>query len=191
MAPGGGSISAYVGALGVSLGTMVANLSANKPGWESKLDYFSELAERGQQTKNELLFLVDEDTRSFNAIIDAIRMPKDTEEEKKNRLESIEKASQYAAEVPFRVMQTSANSIALIEEMIKNGNAASVTDAGVGALCLQTAIQGAYMNVRVNIKDLNDKSFAQNLGAKAEALSLETTKKISELISEVDKKLTA
>lgn len=191
MAPGGGSISAYVGALGVSLGTMVANLSANKPGWESNLDYFSELAERGQQIKNELLFLVDEDTRSFNAIIDAIRMPKDTEEEKKNRLESIEKASQYAAEVPFRVMQTSANSIALIEEMIKNGNAASVTDAGVGALCLQTAIQGAYMNVRVNIKDLNDKSFAQNLGAKAEALSLETTKKISELISEVDKKLTA
>ena len=185
MAPGGGSISAYVGALGVSLGTMVANLSANKPGWEDKLDYFSALAEKGQNVKKELLFLVDEDTRAFNAIIDAIRMPKDSEIEKQNRKEAIEKASQYAAEIPFRVMQTATQAIPLIESMIDSGNAASITDAGVGALCLHTAIQGAFMNVCINLKDLTDKEFASQLGSESKNLNEESSKKLLELVEVV------
>jgi glutamate formiminotransferase/formiminotetrahydrofolate cyclodeaminase len=189
MAPGGGSISAYVGALGVSLGTMVSNLSANKPGWENKLDYFSLLAEMGQNIKKELLFLVDEDTRSFNAIIDAIRMAKDTDEEKKIRAAAIEKASQYAAEVPFKVMQTASKAIPLIEAMIENGNAASITDAGVGALCLQTAIQGAFMNVSINIKDLSDKEFASRLGNESKKLNTESIQELSNLVATVNQRI--
>jgi len=189
MAPGGGSISAYVGALGVSLGTMVSNLSANKPGWENKLDYFSPLAETGQKIKKELLFLVDEDTRSFNAIIDAIRMAKDTDEEKKIRAAAIEKASQYAAEVPLKVMQTASKAIPLIEAMIENGNAASITDAGVGALCLQTAIQGAFMNVSINIKDLSDKEFASRLGNESKKLNTESIQELSNLVATVNQRI--
>jgi glutamate formiminotransferase/formiminotetrahydrofolate cyclodeaminase len=189
MAPGGGSISAYVGALGVSLGTMVSNLSANKPGWENKLDYFSPLAETGQNIKKELLFLVDEDTRSFNAIIDAIRMAKDTDEEKKIRAAAIEKASQYAAEVPLKVMQTASKAIPLIEAMIENGNAASITDAGVGALCLQTAIQGAFMNVSINIKDLSDKEFASRLGNESKKLNTESIQELSNLVATVNQRI--
>ncbi|MBT8327515.1 MAG: cyclodeaminase/cyclohydrolase family protein, partial [Bacteroidia bacterium] len=187
MAPGGGSISAYVGALGVSLGTMVANLSANKPGWENKLDYFSPLAETGQAIKNELLFLVDEDTRSFNAIIDAIRMPKDSEEEKKLRKNAIEKASQYAAEVPLKVMETSSKAIHLLNEMTNSGNPASITDAGVGALCVKTAIGGAFMNVMINIKDLNDKEFSKQVAVKAKDIYSESSLHLDKIISQVNK----
>lgn len=189
MAPGGGSISAYVGALGVSLGTMVANLSANKPGWESKLDYFSPLAETGQAIKNELLFLVDEDTRSFNAIIDAIRMPKDSDEEKKLRKNAIEKASQYAAEVPYKVMETSSKAIHLLNEMVSTGNPASITDAGVGALCMKTAIGGAFMNAMINIKDLNDKGFANNLASRAKEVYHQSNKQLDEIISQVNQSI--
>jgi glutamate formiminotransferase/formiminotetrahydrofolate cyclodeaminase len=170
MAPGGGSIAAYVGALGVSLGTMVANLSANKPGWEEKLSTFSSWAEKGQQINTELLYLVDEDTRSFNGIIDAIRMPKSNDAEKTTRKQAIELSSRYAAEVPFKVMQTAYSSLELLNAMLEIGNPASVTDAGVGALCSLTAIEGAYMNVRINTKDLGDKDFAKSLNFKAENL---------------------
>ena len=185
MAPGGGSISAYVGALGASLGTMVANLSANKPGWEERLDYFSPLAVEGQQIKNELMYLVDEDTRSFNGIIEAIRMPKDSDEDKLLRSEAIEKASQYAAEVPYRVMETAYRTKGLIEAMIENGNPASITDAGVGALCCLTAIQGACMNVWINTKDLGDQAFAQALSTKAEALLNDAKSEFGKLIEQV------
>ena len=189
MAPGGGSISAYVGALGVSLATMVANLSANKPGWEEKLNFFSDWACKGQEIKNEMLFLVDEDTRSFNAIIDAIRLPKETTEEKKFRLDSIENASQYAAEVPFKVMQTAARTIDIIKAMIENGNKASITDAGVGALCCITAIEGAYMNIRVNTKDLSDTDFADLLNQKAHNLLQESKGELQALVEAVHKQI--
>ncbi len=189
MAPGGGSISAYVGALGVSLATMVANLSANKPGWEEKLNLFSDWACTGQEIKNNMLFLVDEDTRSFNAIIDAIRLPKDSEEEKKVRLESIEKASQYAAEVPFKVMQTAARTTEIIKAMIENGNKASITDAGVGALCCITAIEGAYMNIRVNTKDLSDTQFAETLNQKAYTLLQKSKGELQALVDIVHKQI--
>ncbi len=170
MAPGGGSVAAYCGALGVSLATMVANLSANKPGWEDKVEMFSDWAVKGQAMKRDLLFLVDEDTRSFNGIIDAIRMPKDTAEDKAARLEAIEKASQYAAEIPYQVMQKAYEAKDLLQAMLDMGNKPSITDAGVGALCCLTAIEGAYMNVRVNTKDLNDKEFAQQLNTASSAL---------------------
>ena len=170
MAPGGGSVAAYCGALGVSLATMVANLSANKPGWEDKVEMFSDWAVKGQAMKRDLLFLVDEDTRSFNGIIDAIRMPKDTAEDKAARAEAIEKASQYAAEIPYQVMQKAYEAKDLLQAMLDMGNKPSITDAGVGALCCLTAIEGAYMNVRVNTKDLNDKEFAQQLNKASSAL---------------------
>ena len=170
MAPGGGSVAAYCGALGVSLATMVANLSANKPGWEDKVEMFSDWAVKGQAMKRDLLFLVDEDTRSFNGIIDAIRMPKDTAEDKAARLEAIEKASQYAAEIPYQVMQKAYEAKDLLQAMLDMGNKPSITDAGVGALCCLTAIEGAYMNVRVNTKDLKDEEFAQELNTASSAL---------------------
>ena len=169
MAPGGGSISAYVAALGASLGTMVANLTANKPGWDEKTETFSEWAVKGQSIQQELLYLVDEDTRSFNAIIEAIRLPKDTKEEKTVRLQAIEKASQYAAEVPFQVMEVAIKSSDLLLAMCEIGNPASVTDAGVGALCCMTAVEGAFMNVKINTKDLSDRTFAKELNSKAQA----------------------
>lgn len=185
MAPGGGSISAYVGSLGISLGAMVANLSANKPGWEEKLDTFSDWAEIGQSIQKELLFLVDEDTRSFNQIIDAIRMSKDTEKEKKLRLEAIQNASKYAAEIPFKVMETSYKSYDLLKAMLEIGNPASISDTGVGALCCLTAIEGAYMNVRINTKDINDEKFVHNLNKKAIKLMNIAKKNLGFIIDKV------
>lgn len=189
MAPGGGSIAAYVGALGVSLGTMVANLSANKPGWEEKLDIFSSWAERGQELKKELLFLVDEDTRSFNAIIDAIRMPKTNEEEITARSAAIEEASQYAAVVPYKVMQTAMQAYELLAAMSKIGNSASITDAGVGALCCLTAIEGAHMNVLINTKGLVDRNVAANLNAQTEELLQQARHKMRSIVADVYEKI--
>ena len=185
MAPGGGSISAYLGSLGISLGTMVANLSANKPGWEEKLSTFSDWAEVGQTIQKELLFLVDEDTRSFNQIIDAIRMAKDTEQEKKIRLDAIQNASKYAAEVPFKVMQTSYKSLDLLKAMLEIGNPASISDTGVGALCCLAAIEGAYMNVRINTKDLDDKEFTDTLNQKANNLMAQAKENLGLIINQV------
>ena len=182
-APGGGSIAAYVGALGVSLGTMVANLSAHKKGWDDKWEQFSYWAEQGQKLKNRLLFLVDEDTRSFNKIIDAIRLPKASDEEKATRGKAITKATKYAIEVPFQVMQTAFESFDLLEEMARNGNPNSVSDAGVGALCAKTAVEGAFLNVIINCKDLKDGSFVDEITDKAKKLLENATNKEREIMN--------
>jgi len=170
IAPGGGSISAYVGALGVSLGTMVANLSAHKAGWDDKWEFYSDWAVKGQAYKNKLLQLVDEDTNAFNKIIDGFRMPKVTDEEKEARKQAIEKATIYATEIPFQVMETAYNSMEVIQVMLKEGMQSSISDAGVGALCARTAVVGAYFNVRINAKDIKDRVFAEEIIAKSEVI---------------------
>ncbi len=142
-APGGGSISAYVATLGVSLATMVANLSSHKRGWDEKWEYFSQWAERGQAIKDQLLAMVDEDTNAFNKIMDAFGLPKSNDEEKKIRTQAIQDATKYAIEVPFKVMKLAHSSLEIIKEMATSGNPNSVTDAGVGALCARTAVMGA------------------------------------------------
>ncbi len=167
MAPGGGSIAAYVGALGVSLGTMVANLSAHKPGWDDQWETFSSWAVKGQVYKNKLLYLVDEDTNSFNGIIEAFRLPKGTPEEKLIRMEAVENATKYATEIPFEVMKTAYDSMEVMQAMIKDGIANSLSDAAVGVLCARTAVIGAYFNVRINAKDIKDKAFVDEMLSEA------------------------
>jgi glutamate formiminotransferase len=174
MAPGGGSISAYVGTLGVSLGTMVANLSAHKAGWDERWQEFSEWAEKGQAYKNKLLALVDEDTNAFNKIIDGFRMPKSSETEKKERANAIEAATIYATEVPLQVMETAFASMEVMDAMAKIGLQNSLSDAGVGALCARTAVYGAYFNVRINAKDIKDRSKAEELLNKATTIFANT-----------------
>jgi glutamate formiminotransferase/formiminotetrahydrofolate cyclodeaminase len=166
MAPGGGSISAYVGTLGVSLGTMVANLSAHKAGWDERWDEFSGWAEKGQTYKNKLLALVDEDTNAFNKIIEGFRMPKDSDTEKEERTKAIEAATIYATEVPLQVMETAFESMEVMNAMTKIGIDNSLSDAGVGALCARTAVYGAYFNVRINAKDIKDRRKAEDLLSK-------------------------
>lgn len=161
-APGGGSISAYVGALGISLATMVANLSSHKRGWDERWEEFSEWAEKGQKIKDELLRLVDEDTNAFNKIMDAFGLAKGNDTEKAIRHQAIQEASKYAIEIPFKVMQKSLNSMEVIKAMAEIGNPNSVSDAGVGALCARTAIMGAFLNVKINAADVEDKSFVKD-----------------------------
>lgn len=185
-APGGGSISAYVGALGASLGTMVANLSSHKRGWEDKWELFSNWAEKGQLIKDELLFLVDEDTRSFNAIMNGFQMPNETEEEKKEKSTYIEAASVYAAQVPLKVIKTSMKALELLNEMVVIGNPNSITDAGVGALCIAAAAEGAGMNVRINAKGLKNKEMAVQLTQEAIELIKETKSKVEEIVKLVE-----
>jgi glutamate formiminotransferase/formiminotetrahydrofolate cyclodeaminase len=185
MAPGGGSIAAYVGALGVSLGTMVANLSAHKPGWDDQWETFSKWAEKGQAYKNKLLYLVDEDTNSFNGIIEAFRLPKGSSEEKAIRREAVENATKYATEIPFQVMQTAYQSIEVMQAMIKEGLPNSLSDAGVGVLCARTAVIGAYFNVRINAKDIKDKTFVDKILAESKGiynLTLEAERAAMEII---------
>ena len=189
MAPGGGSISAYVGALGVSLGTMVANLSAHKPGWDEKWEFYSQWAEKGQKFKNELLFLVDEDTNAFNKIIEGFRMPKSNEKEISLRKEAIENATKYATEIPFKVMETAYNSMEVMIAMAKEGLQNSLSDAGVGALCARTAVIGAYFNVRINAKDIKDRDFANSILEKAKTIYEKTINIESEMISLIDEKI--
>ena len=189
MAPGGGSIAAYVGALGISLGTMVANLSAHKAGWDSKWEYFSDWAEKGQQYKNDLLFLVDEDTNAFNKIMDGFRMPKTSKEEIELRKKAIEDATKYATEIPFKVMETAFNSIEVMLEMAKKGLQNSLSDAGVGVLCAKTAVTGAYFNVRINAKDIKDKIFADAILTKAKSIYLKTIALEQEMMEIIDSKI--
>lgn len=186
MAPGGGSISAYVGALGVSLGTMVANLSAHKPGWDEKWEFYSKWAEKGQYYKKELLFLVDEDTNAFNKIIDGFRMPKSTPEEVKIRKEAIENATKYATEIPFKVMETSYSSMEVMMAMAKEVIQNSLSDAGVGALCARTAVIGAYFNVRINAKDIKDRVFAESILSKAKEIYEKTKILENKMIELID-----
>ena len=180
VAPGGGSISAYAGALGISLATMVANLSSHKRGWDERWKEFSDWAEKGQRLKDELLHLVDEDTEAFNRIMQAFGMPKGSPEEKAARSAAIQEATKYAIEIPFRVMQLSLESMHAAKVMAETGNPNSVTDAGVGGLCARTAVIGAHMNVLTNAAGLKDKDFldrilpeAQRMTDEAEALEQE------------------
>ena len=165
-APGGGSISAYCGALGAALATMVANLSAHKRGWDEKWEEFSDWAEKGLFYQDRLLNLVDKDTVAFNKIIQAFRMPKDANGEK--RYNAIQDATKFAIETPFEIMKMSYDSMNVIKAMAENGNPNSITDAGVGALCARTAVIGAYLNVKINCKDLDDKEFVNKTLKEAE-----------------------
>ena len=166
-APGGGSISAYMGALGAALGTMVANLSSHKPGWDDRWEEFSKWAEKGQKLKDELIWLVDEDTNAFNKIMAAFGLPKSNDEEKKARKQAIQDATKYAIEVPFKTVQKSFEVFEICRAMIETGNPNSVTDAGVGALCARAAVTGAYLNVKINAASLDDKEFANNIVTQA------------------------
>jgi len=189
MAPGGGSISAYVGALGVSLGTMVANLSAHKRGWDDRWEEFSKWAVKGQAYKNKLLFLVDEDTNSFHQIIEGFRMPKGTDAEKELRKNAIEEATKYATEIPFQVMETAYNSLEVMQEMVKNGAPSSLSDAAVGVLCARTAVVGAFFNVRINAKDIKDRKFAEEIIAKGQKIYESALKIEKETIAYMDSKM--
>ncbi|CAN5503577.1 hypothetical protein BH11BAC2_BH11BAC2_10140 [soil metagenome] len=189
-APGGGSISAYAGALGISLATMVANLSAGKKGWESQWEEFSDYAEKGQALKKQLLMMVDEDTRAFNIIMDCFKLPKGTDEEKKSRKAAIQNATKYAIEVPLKVMELSLASMEIIKVMAEKGNPNSVSDAGVGGLCAKAAIVGAHLNVRINASSYDDKAGiadllkkAADMEAKAVALEQEIIASVNKLIS--------
>lgn len=162
-APGGGSISAYVGALGAALGTMVANLSAHKPGWDDQWEYFSDFAVKGRDIQERLMHLVDEDTEAFNRIMAVFSMPKSTPEEKAARAEALEAATIHAAEVPLKTMKTAFEAFDLLEAMAREGNPNSVSDVGVGALAVRSAILGAQLNVRINAAGIKDKTVAQAL----------------------------
>ncbi|MCP4551592.1 MAG: glutamate formimidoyltransferase [Bacteroidetes bacterium] len=186
-APGGGSIAAYAGALGISLATMVANLSSHKRGWDERWEEFSEWAEKGQKLKDELLFLVDEDTNAFNKIIDAFGLPKGNDAEKAIRHQAIQEASKYAIEIPFKVMQKSLDSMEVIKAMAEIGNPNSVSDAGVGALCARTSVMGAFLNVKINAADVEDKSFVKrklNEGAEIEANAIALESKILKIVNQ-------
>ena len=169
-APGGGSIAAYVGALGASLGTMVANLSSHKSGWDERWEEFSIWAEKGQALKDELNYLVDEDTHSFNLIMDAFSLPKKTDEEKAARKQTIQDATKYAIEIPYRTLCKSFEVFELCIAMVKVGNPNSVTDAAVGILCARTACYGAFMNMKINASSLDDKAFVNDILSKGQAL---------------------
>tara|TARA_B100000945_G_scaffold272766_1_gene235396 strand:- start:77 stop:724 length:648 start_codon:yes stop_codon:yes gene_type:complete len=169
-APGGGSIAAYCGAMGAALATMVANLSAHKRGWDDRWKEFSNWAEKGIGYQNTLLDLVDEDTNAFNKIMDAFRLPKNTEEEKTKRNEAIQEATKYAIITPFKVMETAFSSMQVMKAMAEFGNPNSVTDAGVGALCARTAVIGAFLNVKINCKDCEDEEFVKDILKKAQDL---------------------
>ena len=188
-APGGGSIAAYMGALGAALATMVANLSSHKAGWDNRWEGFSQWAEKGQQLKDELLFLVDEDTRSFNKIMDAFSLPKTTEAEKHLRSEAIQSATKYAIEVPYKTMQKSLEVFDLCQAMVDAGNPNSVTDAGVGALCARAAVLGAYLNVRINAGSLKDKAFVDSILQHTEEMAAVAQVREEAILEEVKQKI--
>jgi glutamate formiminotransferase/formiminotetrahydrofolate cyclodeaminase len=169
-APGGGSISAYVGALGVSLGTMVANLSSHKKGWDAQWQFYSDWALKGQAIKKEMLNMVDEDTNAFNKIMLAFGLPKGNDEEKKVRSEAIQSATKLAIITPYKVMQLALESMELMKVMVEQGNPNSVTDAAVGALCARTAVIGAFMNVRINASGYHDKAFINDMISKGKEI---------------------
>ncbi|MEZ4984826.1 MAG: cyclodeaminase/cyclohydrolase family protein [Saprospiraceae bacterium] len=165
-APGGGSIAAYVGALGASLGSMVANLSSHKRGWDDRWAEFSEWAERGQALKDELLRLVDEDTRAFDGLMETFRLPTGTPEEATARSQAIQAATKHAIAIPFRVMEVSGQIFPLCRAMAENGLPASASDAGVGALCARAAVQGAWLNVQINMAGIRDADYKEEMLAK-------------------------
>jgi len=188
-APGGGSISAYMGALGVSLGTMVANLSSHKRGWDAKWKEFSDWAERGKAIQNTLLLLVDEDTNAFNRIMEAFSLPKKSEEEIKLRDTAIQEATKNAILVPLKVMETAYSGFELINEMVEKGNPNSITDAGVGALAIRSCIRGAFLNVKINASGLHDKGFVDSILAKGEDLELKAATSEEAILKLVNTKI--
>jgi len=184
-APGGGSVAALMGALGTSLGGMVANLSAGKRGWDDKLEYFSGWAAKAQQLKDELLSLVDEDTAAFNKVMDAFALPKESAEEKAARSRAIQDATKYAAQIPLKVMETASKSYELLVEMADKGNPASISDVGVGTLATRACIEGAALNVRINLGQLKDEKFKTALANKVQEISKSSDtqfKKVSEIV---------
>jgi glutamate formiminotransferase / formiminotetrahydrofolate cyclodeaminase len=188
-APGGGSVAALMGALGVSLGGMVANLSAGKRGWDDKLQYFSDWAVKAQQLKDELLLLVDDDTAAFNKVMDAFGLPKDSPEEKAARAAAIENATKHAAEVPLRVMEGAARSYELLLQMADKGNPASISDVGVGALATRACIEGAAMNVRINLGQLKDEKFKAALLEKVRTIRADSETQFEKISEIVERKL--
>jgi len=188
-APGGGSVAALMGALGASLGGMVANLSAGKRGWDDKLEYFSNWAVKAQQLKDELLSLVDEDTAAFNKVMDAVALPKESAEEKVTRAAAIAKATKYAAEVPLKVMETASKSYELLAEMAERGNPASVSDVGVGAIATRSCIEGAALNVRINLAQLKDEKFKSALLKRIEQISTDSDTEFKKIYQVVGSKL--
>jgi len=188
-APGGGSIAAYVGALGISLATMVANLSSHKQGWDERWEEFSDWADKGQHIKDELLKLVDEDTKAFNKIMSAFGLPKSNDDEKRIRKQAIQDATKYAIEIPFKVMNLAYSSMEIIKAMAADGNPNSVSDAGVGALCARAAVMGAFMNVRINAAGYDDKDFVNNILTKGSEIENLTIKAEAEILKIVDDKI--
>lgn len=185
-APGGGSISAYMGALGAALGTMVANLSAHKAGWDDRWEEFSDAAEKGRNIQDRLIALVDEDTEAFNRIMDVFAMPKGTPEEKTARSAALQDATLYATQVPLRTMKTSFEAFDLLEEMARKGNPASVSDVGVGALAARSAVFGAWLNVKINAAGLKDREKADAILAEAEKIADEAAKRETEILKLVN-----
>ena len=188
-APGGGSVSAYMGALAAALGTMVANLSAHKRGWDDRWKEFSDWAERGQDVMERLLRLVDEDTEAFAKIMDVFSMPKGTEEEKAARAEAMEKATLYATRVPLKTMQTAMEAMPVALAMARIGNPASASDAGVGAIAALAAVRGAHLNVRINAAGLKDRALAAELTEEAARIEAEAVAAEAEVLAEVNKNI--
>ncbi len=188
-APGGGSVSAYTGALGMALGTMVANLSSHKKGWDDRWKEFSDWAEKGKSIQNTLLNLVDEDTDAFNNIILSFSMPKKSEEEKLARKNAIQTSTRNAMLVPYKVMETAFSGFELIKEMVEKGNPNSVTDAGVGALALRSCIKGAFLNVKINANGLEDKKFAESIISSGNNIVLKAEAEEEEILKLVDSRI--
>jgi glutamate formiminotransferase/formiminotetrahydrofolate cyclodeaminase len=188
-APGGGSVSATMGALGISLATMVANLSSHKAGWDNRWEEFSLWAEKGQALKDELLMLVDEDTKAFNLIMDAFSLPKSNDDEKAFRITAIQDATRYAIEIPLRVMKRSFESMEIIKAMAETGNPNSVTDAGVGALAARSAVMGAFLNVKINASGMQDKIFVEKILAEGTQIQESAIAMESEILALVNSKI--
>jgi len=188
-APGGGSVSAYMGALAASLGTMVANLTGGKAAYDDEWEKYSDIAVKGQALKDELLHLVDEDTNAFNKIMDAFGLPKKTDEEKAARSAAIQEATKFATEVPFKTMQKSFEAFEIVRAMIEFGNPNSVTDGGVGALAARSAVMGAHLNVKINASSLKDEAFKNDILKKAADIEAAAIKEEAELIKMVNEKI--
>jgi glutamate formiminotransferase/formiminotetrahydrofolate cyclodeaminase len=188
-APGGGSVSAYIGALGAALGTMVANLSSHKRGWDDRWEEFSGQAEKGKEIQNRLLNLVDEDTAAFNRILEAFALPKKTEEEKLFRNEAVQEATINAILVPYTVMKTAFQAFGLLKEMVENGNPASMTDAGVGVLAIRSCILGAFLNVQVNAAGLKDKVFTEDIIDSGNSIVTDTVRMEAEILEILNRRI--
>ncbi len=188
-APGGGSVSAYMGSMGIALGTMVANLSSHKRGWDDRWQEFSDFAEKGKVFQEELLRLVDEDTRAFNKIMDAFRLPKKSESEKKLQETALDEATKNAILVPFKVMELAFNSMEVLEKMAMIGNPNSISDIGVGVMAARACVRGAFLNVKINASGLDDKEFINDIIEKGNRIEERTAEKEAEILKLVESKI--